>query len=92
MSSQLVSASRATELKGVQQYNGDFLKHLRDSADIYNASLIWRDPSEKYRVSAFVKNISNELYNQATTNVGGVVEFRVPNLPRHWAIEVAYNM
>jgi iron complex outermembrane receptor protein len=91
-SKQLVSASRATELRGVQQYNGDFLSHFREATDIYNASVTWRDASQKLRVSAFVKNLTNELYNQATTNVAGVVEFRVPNLPRHWALEVAYNL
>ena len=76
----------------MQQYNGDFLSHFRKSSDIFNASLIWRDQSQKYRVSAFVKNLTNELHNQATTNVGGVVEFRVPNLRRHWGVELAYNL
>jgi iron complex outermembrane receptor protein len=89
---QIVSASRATELDGVQQFNGDFLSHYRDDSHIVNASLIWRDQTRKYRVSAFVKNLTNELHNQATTNEGGVVEFRAPNLRRHWGIEVAYNM
>lgn len=89
---QLVAASRATELEGVRQFNGDLLKHLRDEINVYNASLTWRNQSDKLRVSAFVKNISNELYNQATTNVAGLTEFRVPNLPRHWAVEISYNM
>ncbi len=89
---QLVSASRATELEGVQQFNGDFLNHMRGSSDIINASLTWRDTSERFRVSGFVKNLTNEIHNQATTNVGGLLEIRVPNIRRHWGVELAYNL
>ena len=46
---------------------------------------------ESSAVAAFMKNITDEIHNQATTNVGGLVEFRVPNIRRHWGIELAYN-
>ncbi|MBT4162936.1 MAG: TonB-dependent receptor [Gammaproteobacteria bacterium] len=87
-----ISASRATELKGVQQYNGDFLDHFRDDTDIVNASLIWRSPQQHYQVSVFGKNLTDELYNQATTNVGGLLEFRVPNIRKHYGVEFSYQM
>jgi len=91
-SEQLVAASRATELDGVRQFNGDLLSHFRKTADIYNASIVWRDRSEKWRISAFGKNLTDEMYNQATTNVGGLLNFRVPNIRRHYGVELAYQM
>ena len=85
---QLIQASRVSELPGVQQYNGDFISHFRDASDIYNASISWRSPTNRYQASVFMKNITDELYVQAVTNVGGLVEPRVPNLRKHWAFEI----
>lgn len=87
-----IGGSRVSEPDGVLQYNGDFLKHQRDSFNILNASATWRSANERYQVSAFVKNITNELYNQATTVVGGLLNFRVTNVRRHWAVEFKMNL
>jgi iron complex outermembrane receptor protein len=89
---QLISISNAAELDGVRQFNGDFLDHFRGSTFVINGSITWREPDDRYRMSFFVKNITNELYNQATTNVGGLFEFRVPNQRRHWGLEISFDL
>lgn len=89
---QFISASTAAELDGVDQFNGDFLNHYRQGNWILNASISFREMQDRYRVSFFVKNITNELYNQATTNVGGLFEFRVPNQRRHWGLELSFDL
>lgn len=91
-SSTLISISNAGELDGVTQFNGDFLDHKRKSTNIINASLLWRETEERYRVAFFVKNITNELYKQAVTNVAGLFEIRVPNQRRHWGVEVTFDL
>ena len=89
---QVIGGSRANEPTGVQQYNGDFIAHKRGSTDIYNASLVWRSPERRYEMAYFQKNIGDELYNQATTVVGGLLNFRVPNIRRHWGLELRVNL
>lgn len=89
---QTISGSRVNELPGVQQFNGDFISHFREATDIFNASLIWRSPETRYEASFFVKNLTNELYAQAVTNVAGLLNFRVPNIRRHWGLELRVNL
>ena len=89
---QLIAGSRVSELEGVQQFNGDFISHFRDSSDIYNASVSWRSPTNRYQASFFMKNITDELYPQAYTNVGGLTEIRVPNIRKHWGFEMVARL
>ena len=42
--------------------------------------------------SFFVKNFTNETYLQAVTNVAGLLNFRVPNIRRHWGLEFRVNL
>ncbi|MFN3231891.1 MAG: TonB-dependent receptor [Alphaproteobacteria bacterium] len=88
----LISVSNASELDGVTQYNGDFLDHFRKSSHIFNANITWRDVEDRYRIDFFVKNITNEIHKQAVTNVGGLFEFRVPNVRRHWGVEISFDL
>lgn len=88
----LISASNAGELDGVTQFDGSFLNHLRKSSNVINGSLNWRDIEDRYRVSFFMKNITNELFKQSVTNVAGLFEFRVPNQRRHWGVEVSFDL
>ena len=39
-----------------------------------------------------MKNITNEVYPQAYTNVGGLTEIRVPNLRKHWGLEMVARL
>ena len=74
------------------QYNGDLISHFRKATDIFNGSVTWTSPEQRYQASFFVKNITNELYVQAVTNVSGLLNFRTPNLRRHWALELRMNL
>ena len=92
-----VAASNALEANGpdgpgVYQYDGTFISHMRQSSHIINMSVVWKDLDDRYRVSFFVKNLTNELFNQATTNVGGLLNFRVPNIRRHWGLELSFSL
>ncbi|MDH3640751.1 MAG: TonB-dependent receptor [Gammaproteobacteria bacterium] len=89
---QTIAGSRVNELPGVVQFNGDLISHFRKATDIFNASAIWRSPEARYEAAFFVKNFTNELYVQAVTNVAGLLEVRVPNIRRHWALEFRVNL
>ena len=86
---QTIAGSRVNELAGVRQFNGDLISHFREASGVVNASLIWRSPESRYQASFFVKNLTDELFVQAVTNVGGLTEIRVPNIRRHWGLEVS---
>lgn len=87
-----IGGSRFNEPDGVQQFNGDFLKHEREEYNIVNASIVWRSQGGRYEIAAFGKNLTNELYNQATTVVGGLLNFRNTNIRRHYAAEFRVNL
>lgn len=89
---QQIGGSRVNEPDGVQQFNGDFLEHQRGATDIFNASVTWRSPEGRYAAAYFMKNITDESYNQATTVVGGLLNFRNANIRRHWGLELRVNM
>jgi iron complex outermembrane receptor protein len=89
---QIIAGSRIEEPDGVLQYNGDFISHGRDSSDIFNASVTWRSPEGRYESAYFMKNITDESYNQATTNVATLLNFRNANIRRHWALEFRMNL
>ncbi len=89
---QTIAGSRVTELDGVVQFNGDVISHFRSASDVFNASVIWRSPETRYEGSFFVKNLTNESYVQAVTNVAGLLNFRVPNIRRHWGLEFRVNL
>lgn len=89
---QTIAGSRVSELEGVRQYNGDLISHFRESSDIFNASLVWRSSTGRYQANYFVKNLTDELYVQAVTNVGGLTEIRVPNIRRHWGFEIVAHL
>lgn len=82
----------AGTLNGVNQFNGEFLNPERDSSNIFDANVTWRSMDEKWRVSAFVKNISDEIYANTGTFVAGLFNFVQVNNPRHWGVELSYNM
>ena len=64
----------------------------REKAHIFNANITWEDIESRYRISFFMKNITNELYQQSGTYVAGLFNFRQPNEPRHWGVEVSFDL
>ena len=87
---QTIAGSRINELAGLRLFNDYLICHFREAPDVVNASLIWRSAESRYQASFFVKkNLTDELFLQAETNVGGLTEIRVPNIRRHWGLEVS---
>ncbi|MEQ9450135.1 MAG: TonB-dependent receptor [Pseudomonadales bacterium] len=89
----LVSAGLpAGTLDGVVQYNGEFVNPERDSTNIFDLNVTWRSANENWRVSGYVKNLTDELYAGTGTFVAGLFNFTQMNHPRHWGVEFAYRM
>lgn len=91
-SRQLAALPAPGELDGVTQFNGDFLDHYRKPTNIINGSVTWRDLEDRYRLSFFVKNLTNEVYKQAVLNVVPLFQARVPGHRRHWGIEIEFSL
>jgi iron complex outermembrane receptor protein len=77
---------------GVDNYDGSFVTAIRNSHDIVNLNVTWRDESQRFRVSAFLKNATDERYFNTGTYVAGLFNFTSLNEPRRFGVEVAYNM
>ena len=77
---------------GVTNYDGTVVAAVRPSAHLFNANVTWEDIEGRYRIAFFMKNITNEIYQQSGTYVAGVFNFRQPNEPRHWGIEVSFDL
>ena len=86
-----MGAARLAELQGTTQYNGEFLSAYRKSTNIFNASVTWHDVDDRYKVSVFVKNLTNEHHMQSLTLVAGLFEYRTNNEPRTWGVEVGFD-
>lgn len=84
--------TRPFDEEGVTQFNGDFLPMKRAAAHIINMNVTWEEIDNRYRVSFFVKNVTNEVYIQSITTVAELFNFRVPNEPRHWGVEVSFDL
>lgn len=79
-------------LDGEINYDGTHVSATRDSAHLFNANITWTEIDDRYRISLFMKNITNEIYISTTTNVAGLFNFRQPNEPRHWGIEISFDL
>jgi iron complex outermembrane receptor protein len=54
---------------------------------LWDASATWRDANEKYRVTAFVKNILNEKYRLGANPVAGLWNMTIWGKPRTYGVE-----
>ncbi len=77
---------------GVIQYTGEHLAARRAGAHLFNANIAFTEAENRYKVSFFVKNITNELYVSTTTYVAGLFNFRQPNEPRTWGVEISFDL
>lgn len=87
---------------GVVQYNGYKFQPVRPSTSVVDASLTWRDTEKKYKVSLYVKNLTNETYLRkasivgANSNAQGQVRgnlwnFGTYNDPRTFGVEASVS-
>lgn len=82
----------AGTLDGVVNYDGTFVNPVRDAYDIFDLSATWRSADERYRASLYVKNVTDEIYASTGTFVAGLFNFVQANEPRHWGLELSYNL
>jgi iron complex outermembrane receptor protein len=82
----------AGTLDGIVNYDGTFINPVRDSSNIFDVSATWRSADARYRASFFVKNVTDEIYASTGTFVAGLFNFTQANEPRHWGLELAYNL
>jgi len=61
----------------------------RRTSNITHASLRWDDPSDRFSVSLFGRNIFDKVYTRAGLDAGGTVwSLWVPTEPRIWGLEL----
>ncbi|MEN3950901.1 TonB-dependent receptor [Iodidimonas sp. SYSU 1G8] len=77
---------------GIQNYNGVLITPWRDNAHVFNGSVTFNEADDRYRVSFFVKNITNVRYVQSITAVAALFNFMQPNEPRHWGVEISFDL
>ena len=53
--------------------------------------MTFNEIDNRYRVSVFMKNITNEHYIQSITAVAALFNFMQMNEPRHWGVEVSFD-
>ena len=77
---------------GVINYTGDLVAARRNATHLFNANVTFTEAENRYKVAFFVKNLTNELYVSTTTYVAGLFNFRQPNEPRHWGVEISFDL
>ena len=62
------------------------------SYDLIDVSVTWREPSERYYASFYVKNLSDEVYQTSFTPVAALFDFNHISPPRRWGLTVGFDM
>ncbi|TNE43485.1 MAG: TonB-dependent receptor, partial [Sphingomonadales bacterium] len=62
------------------------------SYQIIDASIRWDHPNDQFYVSAFVKNLNDEVYALSFTPVGGLFAFHNISPPKRFGVTIGYDM
>ncbi len=79
-------------LDGVVNYDGVLVAPARASAHVVNLQTTWQDIDGRYAISFFWKNITGETYINTGTYVAGLFNFAQRNNPRHWGVEISFDL
>lgn len=79
-------------LDGVLNFDGVLVSARRKGTHIIDLQTTYEDVDGRYRISLFWKNITKETYINSGTYVAGLFNFAQRNVPRHWGVEVAFDM
>ena len=90
-SNQASNGVPAGSIAGLLNYNGVLVTPVRGSSNIFNASVTWREAEERYKISLFMKNITNQHYMQSLTAVAALFNFIQDNNPRTYGVEVSLD-
>ena len=77
---------------GVLNFDGSRASARRGSNNVFDVNATWRSADDRYRVSGYVKNLTDEQYVSTGTFVAGLFNFVQFNEPRHWGVEVAMSL
>ncbi len=64
----------------------------RNSIELLNASISYEAPDERYRLSLFGGNLTDEIYVVSRTIVPPLFDYRNVSTPRIWGVEAAWNL
>ncbi len=76
---------------GITNFDGTRIDPYRDSTEVVNASITWRDPSDKYKVSLYGKNLTREVYYRRLSFAAPTLSFGTLNDPREYGLEASYT-
>ena len=62
-----------------------------ESRTLINANITYFDPEDRWHVTAYGKNLSNEEYRVSANSVGALWNFTQYGAPRQWGIEFGIN-
>ena len=65
---------------------------LRESVELLNASISYESPGERYRVSLYGTNLTDEIYVNSRTIVPPLFDYRNVSPPRQWGVEFGWNL
>ncbi len=65
---------------------------FRDSVELLNASISYESPGERYRISVYGTNLTNEIYVMSRTIVPPLFDYRNVSPPRLWGVEFGWNL
>ena len=65
---------------------------LRESVELLNASISYESPGERYRVSVYGTNLTDEIYVNSRTIVPPLFDYRNVSPPRQWGVEFGWNL
>ncbi|MEN3950903.1 TonB-dependent receptor [Iodidimonas sp. SYSU 1G8] len=91
-SNQASNGVPAGSIAGIPNFNGFTVTPVRDAAHIFNASMTFREIDDRYKVSFFVRNLTNERYLQSLTAVATLFNFIQDNNPRTWGVKISFDM
>ena len=77
---------------GVTNFDGSVVTPFRSATHRLNASLTWTDYDERYRVSVFVKNITDEVFLNRTSVISGLWNFVTISRPRTWGVQISLSI
>lgn len=78
--------------EGVLNYDGVLTTARRKGTHIIDLQATYDEIEGRYRVSFFWKNVTKETYINSITAVAGLFNFAQRNVPRHWGVEIAFDL
>ena len=61
------------------------------SYNVLDGSVKWDLPDDRFYVTVFVKNLTDEVFITSFTNVAALFDFNQISPPRRWGIEVGFD-